>query len=198
MKKSIKNIVCILLMIVSITSYANSDYTLHTRKGSTVLTLANVKKGHQLLIKDTNFLVLYREAIAQNGNYSKGFDLTSLPDGSYYFELEKDVEILTIPFAVVANKVTFDKEKEKTIYKPTIRVVDDKLCISRLSLESQPMKVEIYYREVIGDNTALLLSEDIENTKIISRIYELSKERKGKYTIVFTTHEREFTEEIRF
>ncbi|WP_298424151.1 hypothetical protein [uncultured Kordia sp.] len=198
MKKSIKNIVSILIMIISITSYANSDYSFDTRKGSTVLTLSNVKKGHQLLIKDTNFLVLYKEAISQNGTYSKGFDLTNLPDGAYYFELEKDVKIVSIPFTVTANEVKFNKEKETTIYKPTIRLADDKLCISRLSLEAKPMKIEIYYREVIGDNSSLLFSEKIENTKVISRIYELSKEKKGSYTVVFTTEGREFAEKIKF
>jgi len=198
MKKSIKNIVCILVMIISITSYANSDYSVNTKKGSTVLTLTNVKKGHQLIIKDTNFLVLYRELIAQNGSYSKGFDLTNLPDGNYYFELDKDVKIVNIPFTVIANKVKFEKEKETIIYKPTIRVADDKLYVSRLSLEAQPLKIEIYYRETFGDTANLLFSEDIENTKVVSRIYELSKKKKGKYTVVFTTQGREFTEKFKF
>ena len=198
MKKSIKNIVCILVMVISISSYGSSTYSLDTKKESTVLTLSNVKKGHQLLIKDANFLVLYREMIAQNGTYKKGFDLTSLPDGSYYFELEKDVEIVTIPFTVLSNEVHFDKEKETKIYKPTIRIADNKLCISRLSLEAQPMEIELYYRASIGESSELLFSEEIENTKIISRIYELSKEKKGSYTVVFTTQGREFTEKIKF
>ncbi|WP_046755954.1 hypothetical protein [Kordia jejudonensis] len=198
MKKSIKNIVSILLMIVSMASYANSDYSLHTKKGSTVLTLPNVKKGHQLLIKDTNFLVLYREAITQNGDYSKGFDLTNLPDGSYYFELEKDVKIVTIPFSVTDNTVKFDKEKETILYKPTVRLLGNKLCVSRLSLEAQPMKIELFYTGSLANNKALLFSEEIENTKIISRIYELSKEKKGKYTVIFTTQGRAFTEKINF
>ena len=60
------------------------------------------------------------------------------------------------------------------------------------------MKIEIYYREVIGNSSDLLFSEKIENTKVISRIYELSKEKKGSYTVVFTTEGREFTEKIKF
>ena len=40
-----------------------------------------------LSIVDMQGLALYKEAIEQNGFYSKGFDLTTLPKGDYFFEL---------------------------------------------------------------------------------------------------------------
>jgi hypothetical protein len=198
MKKRIKNIAFVVAMLTSMMSYANTNYSLNTEKASTILTLTNVKKGHELLIKDTNLLVLYRESITKSGTYSKGFDLTALPDGDYYFELEKDVKIEITPFTVLLNQVTFVKEKEVTIYKPIVRIVDNKLFVSRLSFESQPMKVQIYYEEDFENNTSLIFSENIQNTKIVGRIYELSKQKKGDYTIVFKTQGRQFTERIKF
>ncbi|MGH1387293.1 hypothetical protein [Kordia sp.] len=198
MKKRMNHIVCMIMMIVSMLSYANPTYSLDTHKESTILTFNNVKKGHQLVIKDTNLLILYKEAIQKNGRYSKGFDLTALPDGTYYFELEKDVEIVVIPFTVVANKVTFDKEKETIVYKPTVRLEENHLFVSRLSLDTQPLSIKIYYRDSLGKGTDLIFSEKIKNTKIVERIYELSKEKKGKYTIVFTSKGREFEEHIKF
>lgn len=185
-------------MIASMMSYANNNDAINKSKVNTVLTLTNVKKGHELLIKDANLLILYRESIAKNGTYSKGFDLTALPDGEYYFELEKDVKIVIMPFIVASNEVKFEKEKEVTIYKPTVRVVDNKLFVSRLSFETQPMNVEIYYEEDFENNTSLIFSENIKNTKIVGRIYELSKQKKGDYTLVFKTQGREFTERIKF
>jgi hypothetical protein len=198
MKKRIKNIAFVVAMLTSMMSYANTSYSLNTEKASTILTLTNVKKGHELLIKDTNLLVLYRESITKSGTYSKGFDLTALPDGDYYFELEKDVKIEITPFTVLLNQVTFVKEKEVTIYKPIVRIVDNKLFVSRLSFESQPMKVQIYYEEDFENNTSLIFSENIQNTKVVGRIYELSKQKKGDYTIVFKTQGRQFTERIKF
>lgn len=197
MRKKINNIVCIAIMFASILSYANSDYSLNTGKGSSVLTLKEVKKGQQLLIKDANLSILYRESITHNGTYTKGFDLTSLPDGTYYFELDKDLEIVTIPFTITSNEVQFEKEKETVIYKPTVRVVDNKLFVSRLSLEKESLKVKIYYEKAFEGNSILVFSENIEGTKIASRIYELSKKKKGDYTIVFTTQGREFTKRIK-
>jgi len=199
MKKRIKNIVCIVAIVVSMMSYANtSTSSFEKEKVKTVLTLSDVKKGHELLIKDTNLLVLYRESITKNGTYSKGFDLTALPDGEYYFELDKDVQIIMMPFTVEANQVVFNKEKEVTIYKPTVRVVDHKLFVSRLSFETQPMEVEIYYEAPFGAHTDLIFSEKIENTKIIERIYELSKQKKGDYTIIFKTQGRSFSKRLKF
>lgn len=198
MKKRMNKIVLILMMTISVMSYANSMYAVKTTKTNTVLTLNNVKKGNELIIKDTNLLVLYRESIKENGTYKKGFDLTALPDGNYYFELDKDVEIIMIPFKVVSNTVTFDKQKESVIYKPTVRVDDNHVFVSRLSLEAEPLKIKMYYRESQNYDTSMILSEEIENTKIVERIYELSKEKTGEYTIVFESQGRSFTEKIKF
>jgi hypothetical protein len=198
MKRRIKNIVPMVAMMASVMGYANTDNSLKKEKVRAVLTLTDVKKGHELVIKDTNLLVLYRESIVQNGTYSKGFDLTALPDGNYFFELEKDVKIVIMPFTVTANKVKFEKEKEAIIFKPIMRVVNNKLLVSRLSFEAQPLNVEIYYEASFRETSSLIFSEKIEDTKIIERIYELSKRKKGDYIIVFTTQGREFTERIRF
>jgi hypothetical protein len=196
MKKRMHQIVCMLMMSMGIMSYANSTYSLDNHKESTVLTLNNVKKGHQLVIKDANLLILYKEAIQQSGTYSKGFDLTALPNGSYYFELDKDVEIVIIPFKVVESQVTFEKEKETVIYKPTVRLDDNHLFISRLSLKAKPLTIKLYYR-AISQGEDLIFSEEIENTKIVERVYELSRKKKGTYTIVFESEGREFVERIR-
>jgi hypothetical protein len=184
-------------MSLSLVSYANSTYSLDNHKESTILTLNNVKKGHQLVIKDANLLILYKEAIQQSGTYSKGFDLTALPDGNYYFELDKDVEIVTIPFRVTASVVTFEKEKESVIYKPTVRLDDNHLFVSRLSLTAQPLTIKLYYRGSFGQGKDLIFAEEVENTKIVERVYELSKQKKGTYTIIFESEGREFVEYIK-
>lgn len=198
MKKRMKHIVCTGMMIVSMLSFANGTSSLDINKERTVITFENVKKGHQLVIKDANLLVVYKEFIQKNGNYAKGFDLTSLPDGNYYVELDKDVKIVVIPFTVTSNKVAFKKEKETVIYKPTVRLQDNYLFVSRLSLAVAPLKVKLYYTESFQQGRELLFSEEIENTKIVERVFELSKEKKGSYTVVFESQGREFTERIKF
>lgn len=196
MKKRMNYIVCMVMMFVTMLSYADRTYSLDTHKESTILTFDNVKKGHQLVIKDANLLVVYREAIQKNGTYSKGFDLTALPDGDYSIELDKDLQIVIRPFTVTSNIVKFKKEKETVIYKPSVRIQDNYLFVSRLSLDVQPATIKLYYKESSEQGRELLFSEEIENKKIVERVFELSKKKKGNYVVVFNSQGRTFTERI--
>jgi len=76
-------------------SFANevSLTTIKNDADKTSLTLTDVKQGNLLSIKDENGITLYKESIEKTGIYTKGFDLTALPNGEYSFEIDKDVEI---------------------------------------------------------------------------------------------------------
>jgi len=196
MKKVIKKSILLVIVFTMMQGNVNANNFIPLKKEfkETALSLNNVKKGQRLLIKDSNGLVLYKEYIKDSGSYYKGFDLTSLPSGDYYFELDKDVEIKIIPFNVSSKTVAFYKEKEASIFKPIVRVKDNKLFISKLSLEKSPLTIKVY-QEYSVDNR-LLHTETIENTKIIERIYTLPKTKEVKYKIVFKTEGREFVEYI--
>ncbi|WP_372754875.1 hypothetical protein [Mariniflexile sp.] len=187
-------------LFVTMLSFANetSFYTIKNDGEEISVTLDNVKQGNLLSIKDNNGIVLYKEQIQKSGTFSKGFDLTSLPNGSYIFELDKDVEIQTIPFNVVAKTVTFDKELETTIYKPVTRIKGDVAFVSRLSLNKAPMKIAVYFTSFSSSfrSPELIYSETVKDTENTSRIFKLTGKDKGTYKIVCTTEGREFTEEI--
>lgn len=193
MKTRINYIVCILLMLISVQSFAHN-----ATETNLVVTFENVKKGHQLVIKDANLLVVYKEAIQKDGNYRKGFDLTALPDGEYTVELDKDVQIVIIPFTVSSNTVTFQKENETVVYKPMVRLDGNHLFVSRLSLDVQPLQMKLYYTESIQQGRTLIYKEDIKNTKIVERVLQLSKEKKGTYVVTFESQGRTFTEYVNF
>ena len=159
----------------------------------TNVSFEKVKKGTVLLIKDEQGLVLYKEAIVQTGKYSKGFDLTTLPDGAYFFELESDMEIIVIPFEVASSEVSFKKEEKNTIYKPVVRVKDDMVFLSRISTEGAPMEYKIYY----ADNSDLVLSEKFEKETHVKRVYDFSRAEKGDYVFVFRSNGRKYTRTVK-
>ena len=128
------------------------------------VTFENVKKGSLLLIKDHYGMILFKELIENSGEYSKGFDLTALPDGNYYFELDKEVEIKIIPFVVLSNVVTFDKTKESTINKPFVTFKEGRLLVSKLALENQPLEIKIY-----DERLYLIYSEKLMEWKNIRK-----------------------------
>ena len=181
-------------MFTTMLSFANevSFFTIKNDAEKTSLTLENVKEGNLLSIKDDHGVTLYKELILKAGIYTKGFDLTSLPNGDYIFELDQDVEINTIPFSVKSNTVAFNKELEKTIFKPLVMVKDDIAYITKLSLNETPLQIDIFYTEAI--DYELVYSEKIENTQNISRIFKLTDLKKGSYKMVFHTEDRVFSE----
>ncbi len=191
MKTTIKNSIVVMAMLGAITGYANlkpSDVLNETIK-KTIIKLDNVKEGQRLLIKSSTGTIVYRESIQKTGLYKKEFDLTSLPNGDYFFELDKDFEITIIPFIVKDAQVIFKKEEEKSIFKPAIRTENNILFVGKLSLNMEPMKIEIFFDS--GDYE-LIHTEEVSGTQNIEKVFNLLKNIKGKYKIVCTTEGRVF------
>lgn len=196
--KHSKKGILMVTMFATLLSFAN-DATLFNIKNEakrTALTLTNVKQGNLLSIKDNNGVILYKELIQKSGIYTKGFDLTALPNGAYTFELDKDLEISSIPFTVSSNVVVFDKEKEKTIFKPYIRVKNGLVYISKLALKKEPLKIEIYFSSFDSSISESLLFETIVGKKTINRIYKLEGLNLGSYKIVLHSEGRKFVTSI--
>ena len=195
MKTAIKkSLVLVALLATATVSYGNeiSGNTNDGKGGTTNVTFKNVQKGSMLTIKDMHGLVLYKEAIKKDGKYTKGFDLTSLPDGKYYFELNKDVEIEVVPFKVAASIVTFDKMAETIIFKPVVYLRDDKVYVSKMSLNDEILSISI-----LSENNEVIFTDTIvKEGTILGKIYDFSKSQKGRYTIVMKTKERRFVENI--
>lgn len=188
-----KKVILMVAMMATVTGYANEISLIKYGRNlrSTALTIANVKEGNLLSIKDGYGITLYKEIIDQTGIYTKGFDLTDLPNGNYFFELEKDMEIKSIPFTVKSNEVTFNKEKETTIFKPFVREKGDLVYITKLAANKEPLKLSVY--GLNDGSSRLLYTETIKGVQSIEKALKLED---GRYKIVFASNNREFTKYI--
>ena len=195
MKKLTKKGLIACALSVSLLGFANDlkEPVKEKEPKVTSMSFAKVSKGSMLLIKDFNGLVLYKEAIQKTGEYSKGFDLTSLPNGEYYFELDTQLEIVVIPFDVESSEVNFRKEEKATIFKPMVRVKDDMVFVSRTSFEAAPMDFKIYY----ASNSDVVLSEKFEKEPFIERVYDFSSSKKGEYLFVFRSNGRKYVKSVK-
>ena len=187
-------------MLATSLSFANDGTFLLRKKDekTTAITLVDVKKGNLLSIKDANGIVLFEESIKKNGIYNKGFDLSELPNGQYLFELDKDAMIQMIPFEVLKNEVIFNEKEEKTLFKPFVKVNENMVFISKLAINKEPLKIELYYEDKSSSVSeySLLHSETISNTQKIERIYKLSAAKKGTYKLVFVSEGKEYIKYI--
>ena len=171
-------------------SRTEGDFT-----GSRVIGSANLVTAlnilHQkLIIKSEEGTIVYKELLDKSGTYRKEFDLTSLPNGRYYSELDKDLEIQIIPFIVQNTKVNFKKENTRSIYKPIVTTKENVVSINKLALNLEPLEINIYYD---SGNHELIHTEKIKDKNNIQRVYRLLKSVNGKYKVVCTTQGRTFT-----
>ncbi len=193
MKNLIKTGLVVVVLFTTLFVNANPTKEVLDDNPKTRLTLSNVKQGNKLSVKDVYGAVLYRETIRNSGNYIKTFDLTSLPDGDYFFELVDDLKIKTIPFTVQATAVNLKKDHETIVLRPFVKSKENLVYVSSPSTVARSLKINIYYDD---NGYKLINSETLENTKDICRIYELNKIEKGNYKVVTEMEGRTFTDYI--
>jgi len=186
-------VVIMLTMSLSIQANDKVDNLKEKERIVTNLHFDNVKQGSVLTIIDENGFVLYKEAIKKTGDYSKGFDLTTLPDGEYSFELDSDLKIMIIPFNVKSDVVVFDKESEESIYKPVIRTKEDMVYVSRPGIENTSLSYKIFY----AANYELVETESFGEMEEVKKVYDFSDSERGNYIFVFESKGREYTKTIK-
>ena len=191
MKKVFKKSLLFIIMINLMVTYAHSKVQKNeSDESKTSINFDRVKKGQKLIIKSKEGTIIYKELLDKSGTYRKEFDLTSLPNGHYYFELDKDLEIQIIPFNVQNTKVNFKKENAQSIFKPIVTTRENVVSINKLSLNLEPLEINIYYN---SGNNELIHTEKIKDKNNIQRVYRLLKSENGKYKVVCTTQGRTFT-----
>ncbi|MFB9053130.1 hypothetical protein ACFFVB_08555 [Formosa undariae] len=200
MRKLLALSIYMFAMVTGISSYANDNLSkLDNRKKSEItLTLNHVKEGQLLSIKDNYGYALYKSTISTSGAYNNTFDLTALPNGNYSFEHEKGLEIKIIPFTVSNEEVVFNKEEEKSIFKPSVKFKDHTVFLTQLDLNKEDVEVNIYYSSNASySNDELIYSEKISDETSIQRIYSLSEKRSGHYKVFISANGRNYVEHFK-
>lgn len=141
-------------------------------------------------IKDNSGVVLYNDAFIGN-KFSRKFDLTSLPNGNYHFEIEGQTKIMIIPFNVSLNNVDFQKEEETIFFKPIVRFKENVVYISKLALNNEVMKIEIF-----DVNSNLIYTEDLAGNLYLDRKLNFSKLESGSYELVLASGGKIFKEKV--
>ncbi|WP_405294098.1 hypothetical protein [Algibacter sp. Ld11] len=190
-KHSKKILLAVLMLAVLVGNAKEKSSSLKKGLIKTALTVYNVKKGNLLSIKDQNGVTLYKESILETGTYKKGFDLTALPDGDYFFQVDKEIEVKTIPFTVKSSTVVFKKDEEVTVFKPFVREKDGYVFITKLSPNYASLKITIYAN--YNGDFEMLYSDKFENLQTIGKAYKLEE---GNYKIVMNSDNNEYVKYI--
>ena len=192
MKTIINKYLVTFTILVSLANYATENNISTPIDGKKVkVEFIAVRKGQVLSIKNANSVIMYSDVIEMAGNYARTFDLTGLENGKYRIELEKNFETIIKPFLVENRLVTFLPEENKTIFKPVIRTQDNLLLISKISLENQPVKITLYYKDEV------IYTETAKDAKILNRALRLLKNKKGNYTVAISADNKNYSKSFK-
>jgi hypothetical protein len=189
MMKTIQTkVLIVVFMLGSFVNYANNDLDFNKIINAKKVKVAfkNVKKGHQLTLKNEKGVKLHSETVSITGLLTKVFDLSSLKNGIYTIELNKDYEIIVKTLEVKNNKIIFNEASKKVILKPVIRNKENILMISKANFHKKSMKIALYFDDEI------IYSETLENEEIFNRVYKLDEEIKGEYRAVLSINSRSY------
>ncbi len=189
MKTAIKTIVLVaIIMLGTCLGYAKGTTNpANAVDGKKVkVEFKSVKMGQALTIKDDSGITIYNRLVENDGDFSKSFDFSSLPNGIYSAELDKGFEILVKSFSINNGTVNFLADEK--LFKPVIRKKDNRLYVSKNNINKETLNIVIYY------NNKAIVKEKIKTT--LNRVYKLPENKKGNYKVVIKSNEREYLEII--
>lgn len=195
MKSLFKSVILVVAIATSLTSMANeSDVNIKMKALNSKLiqfTLNNSDGNIQVIVKDSDGYVFYTEDFS-GSVYKKTYDLKSLPNGIYFIELNGETKIKKFPIKVKTNKVEFDASKTQVYHKALVSVEDKVVNITKLSLDLEPLKVEVF-----NADKELIHEEVLEGRMDLKRSLSLNKLSSGVYNLVLTTKEEVLAKTIK-
>lgn len=180
MKTLIKSIMVVAVMLGTYTSYASETL-------KDLSTFKFVSEGHNLSVTDDSGKVIFSGRIKHNGNLVRLFDFSQLNNGTYTVEISKDFEIEVVELQVENKEVKILDNTQTKIYKPVIRSEEGLLIVSKIGLDTNEMKVELYFED------ELIHTENVEGKDVLNRVYKLDKSVTGDYTAVIRSNGRVYT-----
>ncbi|WP_439152973.1 hypothetical protein, partial [Winogradskyella sp.] len=150
-----------------------------------------INEGNFITIINSYGKVIYSGKIKYTGKLTRLYDFTQLENGTYTIEINKDFEIEKNSIEVKNGKVTFIENTKEKIFKPVFRTNDARLIISKLGIDTNEMKVELYFE---GE---LIYSDSVKGNEVLNRVYKLDKNLPGEYRAVVMANDRTFTEKFR-
>jgi len=185
MRHLFKNILVLAVMFGTFTSYATKD--LKTSSSSNF----KITKGDLISVTDNFGKTIYSGRTNFNGNLKSLYDFTNLKNGFYIIEIEKDFEIISKTIEVKNRVVTYLNNSSKTIFKPIIKFEKAKVIVSKLALQVENIKIEIYYKD------ELIHLETVNTNSIVNRAYKLDETVKGDYRVIIRANDRAYVENFK-
>ncbi len=130
-------------------------------------------------------MVYYKETNADTKDYRKVFDFSNLDKGDYKLAVSIDGSSSERQFKIENKNIAVGKEK--TILEPFFAYKDGVLKLSYLNFSEENMKLNFY------NSDELVYTKNIGNKFNVNEGFNLSKLDKGKYSVVFSSDDKDYS-----
>jgi hypothetical protein len=156
------------------------------------LTINKLKEKAEIILRDQEGIILMNETADASGAYAKVFNLSNLPEGTYYMSIRTSTRETVQPIKLDKNGVTVVESKRKEIYSPTIKSTPKYVDVSLYNGKIDDVKISI-----LDNNAQLVFEEELNNVLIVEKRYNTDKLQWGNYTMIVETpydvYSRDFT-----
>jgi len=130
-------------------------------------------------------LVYYKQSTKPLNNYQKVFDFKALENGNYSMHLKVNDTRLSKEFAVASNGIEIGESKLR--FDPFFNYAEGVLKLSYLNFDEENFSLTIY------DEKGLVYESKMGKDFNLTSGYDLSRLSKGKYDVVMSSYNNEFT-----
>lgn len=191
MKNLVKNIIAIVLVVVSVGSATAKETPVKVivaGEKSIELSLGEISGKVWISFKNDLGYVFYSKKVKDLSSYKVKYDLAAFPDGEYRLELNASTHTLNVPVTIENGTVTLKEELA------TAPVVSNKQNVVAVELSGETSNA--WYVMIKNNDGELLFKETVENSSSATRKYDLSNLDKGIYTLHFSTAGNTFSHNV--
>lgn len=136
-------------------------------------------------ISDENDRNLFEEEITKSRNFNKTYDMSQLPEGNYFLEVEDNKKISEWKIQVSEKVMNIIQISEINI--PQFVQKDNRVELNINNIAKFDTKLKVF-----DENGIELYEEELEDTNSVRKIFDFSKVPPINYTIIASIGERNF------
>ena len=137
------------------------------------------------IVAENGDLVYYKESTKPLNSYQKIFDFTQLENGNYTLKLKINDTSLSKDFQVASKGIYVGESKLR--FDPYFAFQDNVLKLSYLNFDGENFSLDIY------DKDGLIYKSKLGKDFNMVSGYDLSALTEGKYDVVMSSLNKEFT-----
>ena len=136
-------------------------------------------------ISDENERNLFEEEITKSRNFNKTYDMSQLPEGNYFLEVEYNKKISEWKIQISEKVMNIIQISEINI--PQFVQKDNRVELNINNIAKFDTKLKVF-----DENGIELYEEELEDTNSVRKIFDFSKVPLINYTIIASIGERNF------